>query len=151
MNRQIWTVEKSSPVFDLEDYFRPVRGRASEMTRPYVAWYIVPPVSGQWAEECEGQDEMAQRFQKLAQAWENDTINLSSVDEIVGDAAYQELVAMGEQIIPLVFEKMEGEPSLWFLLLSDITGENPVPARDRGDVAAMARAWKRWGKRNGYR
>lgn len=34
--------------------------------------------------------------------------------------------------------------------LPEITGEDPVPVADRGDIIKMTDAWLSWGKEHGY-
>jgi hypothetical protein len=64
--------------------------------------------------------------------------------------AYQEIVAMGQEVVPLLLRDLEQEPDHWFAALGAITGAQPVPPEDRGDIEKMAAAWLRWGKDHGY-
>lgn len=51
--------------------------------------------------------------------------------------------------MPLILAELQRETDHWFWALEAITGENPVPESDLGDMAASARAWTDWGKKNG--
>jgi hypothetical protein len=64
--------------------------------------------------------------------------------------AYQEIITMGQEVVPLLLRDLEQEPDHWFAALRAITGAHPVPPEDRGDLHKMAAAWLRWGKDNGY-
>jgi hypothetical protein len=44
---------------------------------------------------------------------------------------------------------LEERPRLWVWALPDITGTDPVPASDRGNISKMSEAWVRWGRANG--
>ena len=58
---------------------------------------------------------------------------------------YQELVALGEPVVPLILAELERESSVsWIIMLAAITGEDPVPPAMAGQVEAMAGAWLDW-------
>jgi hypothetical protein len=75
------------------------------------------------------------------------------------------LRGMGKRIVPFLFRDLEtiyasSHPHqlyigricthLLFILLSEFTEANPVAERDRGRVPAIAKAWLKWGRDNGY-
>jgi hypothetical protein len=90
------------------------------------------------------------RFAKLAQVWKDETDTYSDVTEIVIHSAYQRIIGMGAFALPFIFEDLLKESNHWFHALHAITGTNPVPDRDRGDIEQMRRHWLRWGKQNGF-
>ena len=53
-------------------------------------------------------------------------------------------------MIPHILGEMAAAPGQWFWALLALTGENPVPDADRGDVTAMTAAWQEWGRANGW-
>ena len=57
---------------------------------------------------------------------------------------------MGEAVVPLMLHDLQVRPRLWVWALPAITGADPVPASDRGNIARMSEAWVRWGRTNGY-
>jgi hypothetical protein len=61
--------------------------------------------------------------------------------------AFVEMVSMGDRAIPLIIGEIERQPDLLVGALVRITGENPVPQDDQGDVYAMAMAWIEWYRR----
>jgi hypothetical protein len=63
----------------------------------------------------------------------------------------QEIISMGEAVVPLMLRDLEQQPRLWVWALPDITGEDPVPEADAGNIRKMSEAWLRWGKEHGYR
>lgn len=91
---------------------------------------------------------LSQRFKSLADRWERETRNLSSIDQIVLNDAYQEIIGMGAAVTPLIFERLRRKAGMWFPALRSITGADPVSYEQRGDIAAMRRAWLEWGRRN---
>lgn len=91
-----------------------------------------------------------ERFEKLVQEWLSDTKFLSNIDEIALHPAYQRIIGMGPEVIPFILEKLITSPSYWFWALKAITGEDPVPADDRGDMVKMTQHWLQWGREHGY-
>lgn len=89
-------------------------------------------------------------FGELATTWKAETLFESSASVLTSHPAYLRIVAMGWPAVPLLLQSLEVEPDHWFVALSAITGADPVPLKERGDVGAMARAWLRWGSERGY-
>jgi hypothetical protein len=90
-------------------------------------------------------------FRRLEAAWRADTAHLSSTTKIVSHPAYQEILRMGKAVVPLMLRDLEERPRLWVWALPDITGADPVPEADRGNIAKMSEAWLHWGRENGYK
>ncbi len=91
------------------------------------------------------------RFRRLEAVWESETCVLSNPNLIVNHWAFQEIIRMGEAVIPLMLRDLEKEPQLWVWALPEITGENPVPLSDGGNIRKMGEAWLHWGREKGYR
>ena len=64
--------------------------------------------------------------------------------------AYQEIISMGTQIVPLLLSKLKRNPLYWLSALTAITGKNPIKPEQRGRVKQMASAWINWGRNQGY-
>lgn len=88
----------------------------------------------------------AAAFCRLRDQWECETAHLSSVTKIILHPAYQRIIGLGPSVVPLLLRELEGEPRDWFWALSAITGQQPVPAEDAGNVRRMAEAWLTWGR-----
>ena len=104
----------------------------------------------QYADEADVKPADRERFQELADRWENETVFLSNSDRAAEHPAHQEIVSMGQTAVPLILERMQLQGGHWFHALYDITDENPVKPADRGNVGAMQAAWLEWGEGNGY-
>lgn len=89
-------------------------------------------------------------FQLLSEEWKKETQYVSSITDIAMHPAYQRIVGLGNQAIPLILQSLAREPSHWFWALRAITGADPVPPQARGKVREMAQAWLRWGRENGW-
>src|SRR5208337_1578933 len=78
----------------------------------------------------EQQQDVARRFQGLATRWIATARYCSNTQALRNHAVYQELVALGEPVVPLILLELERQPRVsWFIVLTGITGENPVPPR----------------------
>jgi len=96
-------------------------------------------------------ESVEQKFQRLAAVWRAETGHLSSITRMCNHPAYQEIIALGHDVVPSLLRDLEKEPEHWFAALRAITGAQPVPPEDRGQIDMMAEAWLRWAKEHGYR
>jgi hypothetical protein len=91
------------------------------------------------------------RFRRLEATWLAEVGHSSSSTVLRGHPAFQEIVALGEAVVPLMLRDLEDRPRLWVWALPRITGSDPVAAPDRGNIRKMSEAWLRWGREQGYR
>ena len=96
-------------------------------------------------------ESVEQKFQRLAATWRAETGHLSSITSMFNHPAYQEIIALGQDVVPSLLRDLEKEPEHWFAALRAITGARPVAPEDRGQIDRMAEAWLRWAKEHGYR
>ena len=95
-------------------------------------------------------EEARAKFERLANEWQSAIRYVSSLTQMVTYPAYQRIIGMGAEAIPLVLERLKEEPEHWFWALKSISGEDPVPEEERGDISAMSRIWLSWGRQHGY-
>jgi hypothetical protein len=97
-------------------------------------------------------ESIEQRVVRLLASWREQTAYLSSSTRITGHPAYQELIALGPAALSFLFRDLEqtGDGHL-SKALTALTGAQPVPAEDRGNIRKIAEAWLRWARENGYR
>jgi hypothetical protein len=91
-----------------------------------------------------------ERFRRLAAIWLVETAYISSSSELVAHPAFQEIVSMGPAVIPLLLRELHNRTGHWHRALRQITGVDPVPPADRGNIDKIAEAWLAWGKEQGY-
>jgi hypothetical protein len=99
----------------------------------------------QLLETWQASEEELARFYTLAEQWKKDTAHQSNIAKRALHPGYQEIIGMGERVIPLLLAELRREPDDWFWALHAITGANPVPEASRGNLRAMAEAWCQWG------
>jgi hypothetical protein len=94
---------------------------------------------------------LEERFRRLEATWLGEVGFSSSSTELRSHPAFREIIGLGEAVVPLMLRDLEERPRLWVWALPRITGADPVPASDRGNIAKMSAAWLRWGREHGYR
>ena len=90
---------------------------------------------------------VAARFAQLAHDWYAATGNWSSPSKRYMHASYQRIIGLGPDVVPVLLRDL---PHDWFYALWAITGQNPIQPADRGNIHAMARAWRQWGASQGH-
>ena len=93
-------------------------------------------------------DDLRVRFDALASRWEQDTLLVSSSTELVIHPAYQSVIGLGLQAVPLILEHMKRTSAPWFWALHHITSAHPAPTNST--VPDTVNAWLSWGRSNGY-
>ena len=89
------------------------------------------------------------RFNKLADQWEIETVLHSNSTMKINHPAHREIISMGEPVVPLILERMRETGRHWDHALKDITGANPVKWSEWGNIAAIQESWLEWGEANG--
>lgn len=100
-----------------------------------------------WADLGEGGDSgIEDRFRELADRWYADTL-VSSVHDMVLHPAYQQIIGMGREVLPLILTELRDRGGHWFWALCAIAGEDIAP---RGaDFDSSVAAWLTWGGKHG--
>jgi len=96
------------------------------------------------------EESIEQRFQRLADTCHKAVAHHSSSSIRTNHPAYQEIICMGEAVVPLLLRDLEKTRRHWFAALHAITGADPVPPEGAGRIAKMAEAWLRWVKEHRY-
>lgn len=94
--------------------------------------------------------DMKRRFTRLANQWRRETVFMSSVHDMAMNQAYQHIIGMGSDVIPIILNELRHREDHWFWALYALTGVDPIPPSDRGNIHKMTLAWLRWGERNDY-
>lgn len=92
----------------------------------------------------------AKRFAELSATWRSETAFTSSALQMATHPAYQEIIGMGRDAIPLILHELSERPAHWFWALRAISGENPVKAAEMGKFDSLVSAWLDWGRQKGY-
>src|SRR5437764_11567320 len=77
------------------------------------------------------------KFRSLVRRWEKETAHLSSAARMARHPAYQEIIGMGQQVVPLLLAELKRKPDFWFAALRAVTGEDPVPPESAGKIKEM--------------
>lgn len=90
------------------------------------------------------------QFRRLAAAWHRDTDYLSSMEEADNHPAYQDIIHLGPDVVPLLLRDMAVNHTHWFAALEAITGARPLTSAVAGNIPSMVDAWLHWAKDNGF-
>jgi hypothetical protein len=93
---------------------------------------------------------LRQRFRELAEQWKSECLLTSSTEEMAMHPAYQQIIGIGPDAIPILLEEMQRKPDHWSWALRAISGDNPVKPEHRGKLALIAQDWIEWGKHHRY-
>jgi hypothetical protein len=89
-------------------------------------------------------------FRHHSETWLRETAHISSATELVLHPSYQRIIGLGPAVLPLLLRDLVQQPKDWFWALNAITGENPIPLEDAGNIRRMTDAWIQWGREHGY-
>jgi hypothetical protein len=99
--------------------------------------------------EAAPRETVEQRFRRLEAIREAETQFLSDAHRIIEHPAFQEIISLGDAVVPLMMSDLEKSPRQWVWALPRITGANPVAPGDGGNIPKMGDAWLRWGREHG--
>jgi hypothetical protein len=74
--------------------------------------------------------------------WKKDTWHCSH--HATDHFAFRQIVKRGMAIVPHIIDELRQRPGWVVLALAEITGQNPVPESDRGNLNKMVVHWIRW-------
>jgi len=94
---------------------------------------------------------LEEQFHHLVAVWRAETALTSSLTEMVNHPAYQQIIGLGPQVVPLLLGELEREPDYLFAALRALTGADPVTPAQRGNLKEMTQSWLRWAKEHRQR
>jgi hypothetical protein len=95
-------------------------------------------------------EEIEERFTKLANEWHKAIGFTSTAQEMAVHPAYQQIIGLGDRVVPLILRELERRLDHWFWALYATTGDNPVSEDDAGNMERMRSAWLDYGRKRGY-
>ncbi len=119
-------------------------------TRATEATHHVGQIPSEGLVEMPLQSPLEKKFARLRDEWKSQKRHEPSTMKTVMLPAYQKIIGMGPEVVPLLLRELESGVTNWFWALMAITEQDPVQEKDRGDGEAMARAWLSWAKGQGY-
>lgn len=90
--------------------------------------------------------QIERKFDQLRIRWRRETKYKSSLHDIINHPSYQEIISMGQPVLPLLLYEMVIEPTHWFVALHEVSGVNLNSSEDSFDEAV--KKWITWGKDN---
>lgn len=89
-------------------------------------------------------DSLRERFNALADSWIVETRLSSSVSETCMHPAYQQIIGLGSDVLPLILEDVESGELHWGWALQALTGHDA--AAGAKTLPEARDAWIRWGR-----
>ncbi|MCL1466655.1 hypothetical protein [Argonema galeatum] len=76
--------------------------------------------------------ELETTFYQLVEQCRRENRGVSSTDQLSMHSAYQQIIGMGGDVIPMLLRELERNTGRWFWALKSITREDPVTPEQRG-------------------
>ena len=70
------------------------------------------------------QTELATTFYQLVEQWKTETRGISSTEQLSLHPAYQQIIGMGPNVIPLLLRELENNSGRWFWLSKQLVVKN---------------------------
>ncbi len=87
-------------------------------------------------------------FHSLVKRWREETFYLSSLTKKYSHPAYQRIIGMGTNGLPLVFRELQNNNGNWFYALKFMAGRDI--AEGISDFEEAKAAWLEWGFKHDY-
>jgi len=94
--------------------------------------------------------QLEKEFNELAESWYRETLHSSQYLDKILHPAYQRIIGLGKDIVPLILRELQDAPGDWFWALRALTGEDATTLEMAGKRDEMAKAWLDWGKERGF-
>ncbi len=91
-----------------------------------------------------------EKFHRLALEWKSQTSHFSTVSMRAMHEAYQRIIGIGPEALPLILRELKNNPDDWFWALNAITEVNPIPEESEGKIDEMTKSWLQWGRDEGF-
>ncbi len=139
----------------LEDAWEEIAERADELSGKRVKLIVLDesrqiPANGaaNQSQPVSSVKDVEGPFRQLADQWRKETAHLSLAIKKVMHPAYQRIIGLGPDAVPLILRELQRRPGHWFWALKAITGEDTAQPEDT--VSQAAQAWLRWGNEHQY-
>jgi hypothetical protein len=155
----IEVTETQDPLGESANYQGPIvltwNGKAIAVLMPLENDSNLDNISTNWRKIIEPEafakkTELETTFYQLVEQWKTETRGISSTEQLSMHSAYQQIIGMGSEVIPMLLRELEKNSGRWFWALKSITREDPVLPEQRGKTKEMIEAWLNWGRKKGY-
>lgn len=155
----IEVTETQDPLAESANYKEPIvltrNGQAIAVLMPLESESNLDNISTNWRKIIEPEafakkTELEKTFYQLVDQWKTETRGISSTEKLSMHSAYQQIIGMGSEVIPMLLRELEKNSGRWFWALKSITREDPVLPEQRGKTKEMIEAWLNWGRKKGY-
>jgi predicted RNase H-like HicB family nuclease len=92
--------------------------------------------------------ELEQTFERLVDIWSSETGAYSITTRRYSHPAYQAILALGKDVVPLILRRLKERPDWWFEALTALTKPKINPAVNGATFSEAVDSWLEWGRRN---
>ena len=92
--------------------------------------------------------ELEQTFQRLVDIWGSETGAYSVTSRRYSHPAYQAILALGKDVVPLILRRLKECPDWWFEALTALTKPKVDPVVRGVTFSEAVDSWLEWGQRN---
>ncbi|WP_231636780.1 MULTISPECIES: hypothetical protein [Planktothricoides] len=155
----IEVTETQDPLAESANYKEPIvltrNGQVIAVLMPLESESNLDNISTNWRKIIEPEafakkTDLETTFYQLVEQWKTETRGISSTEQLSMHSAYQQIIGMGSEVIPMLLRELEKNSGRWFWALKSITREDPVLPEQRGKTKEMIEAWLNWGRKKGY-
>jgi hypothetical protein len=82
--------------------------------------------------------------------WKVETSHVSRLESVYMHPAYQQIIGMGKDALPFIFEELKQPTGRWYWALRAITGHEPFAGQRGIPTEQVKEAWLDWGRAHGY-
>ena len=100
--------------------------------------------------EKETPETLEQEFSQLVKQWRGETGMASFIRQKAMHPAYQKIIGMGKDALPLIFRELRNRGGDWLWALEAIARPKVNPALGTTNFKDAVSAWLKWGEENGY-
>jgi len=113
-------------------------------------WNVAHTAPERWERTFEPEElterfELEEIFSGLVDTWRKATGGYSLTVRRYAHPAYQAILVLGPEVVPLVLRELQTRPDRWFEALKVLTKEDPTKPTDSFEQAVTA--WLHWGRR----
>ncbi|MCQ3808909.1 MAG: hypothetical protein KTV16_16815 [Acidimicrobiia bacterium] len=126
----------------------PPSHRCQSRLRPVETQHLLEKIDLLFPSRSQPPDELQKRFDELARNWKEGTLVMSSSPQIYAHDAYRQIVDLGEQVLPFIFDELRRSNDIhWIQALVEISDfRHPKSGATPDEVI---QAWLRWGNARG--
>ena len=93
-----------------------------------------------------------EKFNELSKKWKDETAFSSVMSTVLENESAKEIIEAGLEVVPFIIDEIRKTYNGHYcIILSQITGVNPITEKHCGKIEKMAKDWIKWYDKNEVR